>query len=110
MVVKGDHANTTAKRRLTVPVDNSIHQAIMAQVYAGGLKGELFSLDTGSGRFYTATLKLLSSLGALLQRAIATKVENFKKTGSLTHPVYDRLVFRKVSGAPKPGKFICDRL
>lgn len=51
---------------------NRIHQAIMAQVLAGGLKGNL------------------------LKRAIDTKVENFKKTGAMTHALYDALVFKKV--------------
>lgn len=51
---------------------NRIHQAIMAQVHAGGVKG------------------------ALLSRAINTKIENYRKTGEVTHAVYDALVFRKV--------------
>lgn len=51
---------------------NRIHQAIMAQVNGGGLKG------------------------ALLSRAINTKIEHYRKTGLVTHAVYDALVFRKV--------------
>lgn len=34
--------------------------------------------------------------GALLTRAVNTKLENWRKTGSVTHAVYDALVFRKV--------------
>jgi hypothetical protein len=50
-----------------------IHQAIMAQTKAGGFKGNL------------------------LAKAINTKVENYRKTGEVTHTLYDALVFRKVS-------------
>jgi hypothetical protein len=42
--------------------------------------------------------KFSRASGALLKRAIDTKVENFKKTGQYTHAVYDALVFRKVGG------------
>jgi long-chain acyl-CoA synthetase len=53
---------------------NRIHQAVLAQVQAGGLKG------------------------ALLQKALTTKIEHFRQTGEVTHRLYDALVFRKVSG------------
>lgn len=53
---------------------NRIHQAVLAQVAAGGLKG------------------------ALLQKALTAKIEHFKQTGEVTHRVYDALVFRKVCG------------
>jgi len=33
----------------------------------------------------------------LLAKAINTKVENYRKTGEVTHTLYDALVFRKVS-------------
>lgn len=51
---------------------NRIHQAIMAQINAGGVKG------------------------SLLSRAINAKVDHYRKTGEVTHRVYDALVFRKV--------------
>lgn len=51
---------------------NRIHQAVMAQVAAGGVKG------------------------ALLKRALETKIENYKQTGEVTHRFYDAVVFRKV--------------
>lgn len=35
--------------------------------------------------------------GALVTRAVNAKIENWRKTGSVTHKVYDALVFRKVS-------------
>lgn len=34
--------------------------------------------------------------GKLLKHAIDTKVANFRKDGSVTHAVYDRVVFSKV--------------
>jgi long-chain acyl-CoA synthetase len=52
---------------------NRIHQAVLAQVQAGGLKG------------------------ALLQKALTTKIEHYRQTGEVTHRLYDALVFRKVS-------------
>jgi long-chain acyl-CoA synthetase len=52
---------------------NRIHQAVMAQIQAGGVKG------------------------ALLQKALTTKIENFRRTGEVTHRLYDALVFRKVT-------------
>ncbi|ORY48444.1 acetyl-CoA synthetase-like protein [Rhizoclosmatium globosum] len=33
---------------------------------------------------------------ALFQRAVSTKLENLKRTGSVTHPIWDRLVFGNV--------------
>ncbi|GHJ85609.1 hypothetical protein NliqN6_2011 [Naganishia liquefaciens] len=51
---------------------NRLHQAVLAQAAAGGLKG------------------------ALLQKALTAKIEHFKQTGEVTHRVYDALVFRKV--------------
>jgi hypothetical protein len=33
----------------------------------------------------------------LLAKAINTKVENYRKTGEVTHTLYDALVFRKAS-------------
>lgn len=51
---------------------NRIHQAIMAQVAAGGLKG------------------------ALLKKALDAKIAHYEKTGQTTHAFYDAVVFRKV--------------
>ncbi|WFC97796.1 long-chain-fatty-acid--CoA ligase [Malassezia yamatoensis] len=34
--------------------------------------------------------------GFLLRRAVSTKLKNYEETGSITHPIWDRLVFRKV--------------
>lgn len=34
--------------------------------------------------------------GALLRRAVATKLSNFRSTGAIHHRVYDALVFRKL--------------
>ncbi|KAI0771152.1 acetyl-CoA synthetase-like protein [Trametes elegans] len=34
--------------------------------------------------------------GALFRQAVATKLHNLKTTGKLTHPLWDRLVFRKL--------------
>ncbi|KAI0712575.1 acetyl-CoA synthetase-like protein [Earliella scabrosa] len=36
--------------------------------------------------------------GALFRQAVATKLENLKTTGALTHALWDRLVFRKING------------
>ena len=58
---------------LTYDCLDRIHQAIMAQTKAGGFKANL------------------------LAKAINTKVENYRKTGEVTHTLYDALVFRKVS-------------
>lgn len=52
---------------------NRLHAAIKAQMDAGGLKG------------------------ALLTRAVNTKLAAWKEKGQVTHAVYDALVFRKVS-------------
>ena len=35
-------------------------------------------------------------LGKLMQKAIATKLENLEKTGQVTHTVYDALIFKKM--------------
>lgn len=51
---------------------NRVHSAIKMQMSAPGLKG------------------------ALLRRAIATKLANHRATGTVTHRVYDALVFRKL--------------
>jgi long-chain acyl-CoA synthetase len=50
----------------------SIYAAVKAQMNTPGLKG------------------------ALLRRAVATKLENLHNSGELKHTVYDALVFRKV--------------
>lgn len=34
--------------------------------------------------------------GALLRKALAAKIANHDKDGTLTHPIYDRLIFKKV--------------
>lgn len=34
--------------------------------------------------------------GNLLQRAINTKLANFRATGTVTHAIYDRLIFAKM--------------
>jgi long-chain acyl-CoA synthetase len=52
----------------------SIHSAIKMQMDTPGLKG------------------------ALLRRAVNTKLANFRATGQITHRVYDALVFRKLRG------------
>jgi len=54
------------------PADRRIHAAVKTQMNAGGLKG------------------------ALLTRAINTKLDNWRKTGEVKHSLYDALVFRKV--------------
>ncbi|KAF8654112.1 hypothetical protein AX16_003645 [Volvariella volvacea WC 439] len=51
---------------------NRVYQAAMAGGNVPGFKGNLF------------------------RKAIATKLENLRKTGSTTHPFWDRLVFRKI--------------
>ncbi|WVO13079.1 hypothetical protein L204_100689 [Cryptococcus depauperatus] len=51
---------------------NRIHAAIVGQMKAGGLKG------------------------ALLTKAVNTKLARWKETGEVTHPIYDALVFRKI--------------
>ncbi|WVQ85698.1 hypothetical protein IAT38_007864 [Cryptococcus sp. DSM 104549] len=51
---------------------NRIHGAITEQMSSGGLKG------------------------ALLTKAVNAKLENWRTTGSVTHSVYDTLVFRKI--------------
>ncbi|OCF43256.1 long-chain acyl-CoA synthetase [Kwoniella heveanensis CBS 569] len=51
---------------------NRIHAAVKTQMDAGGLKG------------------------ALLRKAVEAKRANWRETGSVTHPVYDALVFRKI--------------
>ena len=38
--------------------------------------------------------------GALFRRAVEAKVHNLRTTGELTHPLWDRLVFKKVSPSP----------
>ncbi|WWD18202.1 hypothetical protein CI109_102652 [Kwoniella shandongensis] len=53
-------------------VYNRIHAAVKTQMAAGGLKG------------------------ALLTKAVNTKLANWRETGSVTHAVYDALVFRKI--------------
>ncbi|KAK8865621.1 hypothetical protein IAR55_000765 [Kwoniella newhampshirensis] len=55
-------------------VYNRIHAAVKTQMKAGGLKG------------------------ALLTKAVDTKLANWRETGRVTHPVYDALVFRKIRG------------
>ncbi|WVF70999.1 hypothetical protein IAT40_005795 [Kwoniella sp. CBS 6097] len=51
---------------------NRIHAAVKTQMDAGGLKG------------------------ALLRKAVEAKTANWRETGSVTHAVYDALVFRKI--------------
>ncbi|WVQ65243.1 uncharacterized protein L199_003416 [Kwoniella botswanensis] len=51
---------------------NRIHAAVATQMEAGGLKG------------------------ALLRRAVDAKIANWRQTGSVTHPLWDALVFRKI--------------
>ncbi|WRT65995.1 uncharacterized protein IL334_002946 [Kwoniella shivajii] len=53
-------------------VFNRIHAAVKTQMDAGGLKG------------------------ALLKKAVDAKLHNWRTTGSVTHPLYDALVFRKI--------------
>jgi long-chain acyl-CoA synthetase len=36
--------------------------------------------------------------GAIFRRAVQTKLDNMHSTGVVTHPLWDRLVFRKVRG------------
>ena len=56
---------------------NSIHAAVKEQMNSGGLKG------------------------ALLTKAVNTKLAKWRETGEVTHPIYDALVFRKVSEGKK---------
>ncbi|OWZ69605.1 hypothetical protein AYX14_04995 [Cryptococcus neoformans] len=51
---------------------NRIHAAVKEQMNSGGLKG------------------------ALLTKAVNTKLANWRETGEVTHPIYDALVFRKI--------------
>lgn len=55
---------------------NKIYQTVMAAADAPGLKG------------------------ALLKRAIQAKLERLESTGIDTHPLWDRLVFKKVGRSP----------
>lgn len=55
---------------------NKIYQTVMAAADAPGLKG------------------------ALLRRAIQAKLERLESTGIDTHPLWDRLVFKKVGWSP----------
>ncbi|KAH9925434.1 long-chain-fatty-acid-CoA ligase [Epithele typhae] len=60
--------------------------------------------------------------GVLFRRALETKVRNMRATGSMTHPVWDRLVFQKInnvlggrmtkiaSGSAPLGQRVCDFL
>ncbi len=41
--------------------------------------------------------------GALLRRAVATKLENWRTAGEVKHTLYDALVFRKVRFASELG-------
>jgi long-chain acyl-CoA synthetase len=34
--------------------------------------------------------------GAIFRRAVQTKLDNLHSTGAVTHPLWDRLVFKKV--------------
>ena len=52
---------------------NKIYQVIAANLEAPGLKGALF------------------------RRGVAAKMERLKATGDYTHPLWDRLVFNKVT-------------
>ncbi|KIR30588.1 long-chain acyl-CoA synthetase [Cryptococcus deuterogattii LA55] len=51
---------------------NRIHAAVKGQMDSGGLKG------------------------ALLTKAVNTKLARWRETGEVTHPIYDALVFRKI--------------
>ncbi|KIY36549.1 long-chain acyl-CoA synthetase [Cryptococcus gattii E566] len=51
---------------------NRIHAAVKTQMDSGGLKG------------------------ALLTKAVNTKLARWRETGEVTHPIYDALVFRKI--------------
>lgn len=51
---------------------NRIYQAAMAAGNVPGLKGKIF------------------------RKAVETKLENFRATGKITHPLWDNIVFRKV--------------
>lgn len=59
---------------------NSIHAAVKGQMDSGGLKG------------------------ALLTKAVNTKLARWRETGEVTHPIYDALVFRKVSKGNKAAR------
>ncbi|TYJ55710.1 hypothetical protein B9479_003617 [Cryptococcus floricola] len=44
----------------------------------------------------TDQMKAPGLKGALLRKAVATKIANWEETGQVTHTVYDALVFRKI--------------
>lgn len=43
-----------------------------------------------------AAAQLPGVKGALFRRALDAKMERFRATGQITHPIWDRLVFKKV--------------
>ena len=45
--------------------------------------------------------------GAIFRRAVQTKLDNLRTTGVVTHPLWDRLVFRKVRWC---SASLCDRV
>ena len=55
------------------------------------------------GRFYDTVMSSIEALGSfkrkLLDMALNTKVENYKKNGALTHAVYDKIIFSKIRNA-----------
>eukprot|EP00826_Nyctotherus_ovalis_P056083 TRINITY_DN750_c0_g2_i5.p1 TRINITY_DN750_c0_g2~~TRINITY_DN750_c0_g2_i5.p1 ORF type:complete len:589 (+),score=134.18 TRINITY_DN750_c0_g2_i5:453-2219(+) len=52
------------------------------------------------GRFYDVIMKNINSLEgfkrSLVDTAIATKLENYRKHGTITHWLYDRFIFNKI--------------
>lgn len=73
----------------TVPrVLNRIYQAANAAGDVPGFKGLC-----PPGRH---SLKLNSWSGDIFRRAVAAKMENLRTTGKVTHPLWDRIVFKKV--------------
>ena len=44
--------------------------------------------------------------GAIFRRAVRTKLDNLYSTGAVTHPLWDRLVFRKVERLSVPVRHV----
>eukprot|EP00331_Platyophrya_macrostoma_P034535 CAMPEP_0176461624 /NCGR_PEP_ID=MMETSP0127-20121128/34775_1 /TAXON_ID=938130 /ORGANISM="Platyophrya macrostoma, Strain WH" /LENGTH=678 /DNA_ID=CAMNT_0017853371 /DNA_START=23 /DNA_END=2059 /DNA_ORIENTATION=+ len=62
-----------------------------------------FSVPRLFNKFYDAMMAGINSLTGtkkkLAQKALSTKLENLRRTGAVTHSLYDRLVFKKTREA-----------